>query len=328
MRHEVPPEVLAIIDDRLLTHGKKNIYDVLEKLGVRDAKEKVFEYVWEVPTGAPIFTIWAEDVGVHPLNRRMFCVEDLKERNTLIGGALMSAAQLQRTNDRRRLMGKVRDGQPFISVLQTNARSIDELMHNIISKPDQRIKDSPWHVARWDVARERAILVRGEPGWAPSDAEVQQYLAHRKIINPDKPAAPVMPPNGAESSEGMKLSFPNQEHRDLVEAKSMAKMMVIFFEEGLTPVDVSKFNLGYDIDVLDADGRSILHVEVKGTASDAPGFFLTRNEWSKAKTDPLWELAVVTSALTECHVERYVRREVEKYFGFDALVWRCDLQPR
>ncbi len=325
MRHEVPPEVLAIIDQYLLNHGKKNIYDVLENLGVRDAKDKVFEYVWEVPMGAPIFTIWAEDVGVHPLNSRMFSVEELNERKTLIGGALMSTAQLQRTNDRRRLMGKVRDGQPFISVLQTNVRSLDELMRNIVSKPDQRIKDSPWHVARWDEAQERAILVRGEPGWAPSDAEVEQHLAHRKIINPDKLADPVMPPG---SGEGMKFNFPDQEHRDLVEAKSMAKIMAVFVKEGLTPVDVSEFNLGYDIDVLDAGGGSILHVEVKGTASDVPGFFLTRNEWSKAGTDPLWELAIVTSALTDCHVERYVRREVEKYFGFDALVWRCDLQPR
>jgi hypothetical protein len=270
MRREVPPEVLEIIDQYLLKHGKQNIYDVLEKLGVRDAKDKVFEYVWEVPTGAPIFTIWAEDVAVHPLNGQMFSVEELKERYTLIGGAQLSDAQLQRTNDRRRLMGKVRDGQPFISVLQTNVRSIDELMRNIISKPDQRIKDSPWHVARWDEARERAILVRGEPGWAPSDAEVEQYLAHRKIIYPDELSSPVMPPSGRENSEGMELSFPDQEHRDLVEARSMAKILSLFFEEGLNPVDVSKFNLGYDIDVLDASGGSLLHVEVKGTASDVP----------------------------------------------------------
>ena len=164
MRHEVPQAVLAVMDQYLLSHGKQDIYSVLEKLGVKNVRNKIFEYAWEVPTGAPIFTIWAEDVGVHPLNGRMFSVEELEERSTLMGGALMSAAQLQRTNDRRRFMNKVRAGQPFISVLQINEWSIDELMHNMISKPTQRIKDLSWHVARWDEARERAILVRGEPG--------------------------------------------------------------------------------------------------------------------------------------------------------------------
>lgn len=328
MGHEVPQEVLAVIDRYLINYGKRNIYDVLEKLGVRDARNKLFEYVWEVPTGAPIFTIWAEEVGVHPLNGRMFSVEGLEERSTLMGGALMSAAQLQRTNDRRRLMSKMLTGQPFIAVLQTNERSIDELMCNEISKPAQRIKDFPWHVARWDDLRARAILVRGEPGWAPSEAEIEQYLTHGKIVEPDKPQAHIEQPSNGEDFEGLIFRFPDQDHRDLVEAKSMEKIMDLFVKEGLNPIDVSTLNLGYDIDVLADDGSSVLHVEVKGTASDLPGFFLTRNEWFKAGIDPLWELAVVTNALGECQVERYVRREVEKFFGFEPLVWRCDLMSR
>ena len=124
------------------------------------------------------------------------------------------------------------------------------------------------------------------------------------------------------------FKFPDQDHRDLVEAKSMEIMMDLFVKEGLNPQDVSNLNLGYDIDVLADNGLSVYHVEVKGTASDAPGFFLTRNEWSSAETDPLWELAVVTNALTECQVDRYTHKEVERYFGFEPLVWRCDLKPR
>lgn len=328
MRHEVPQEVLAVIDHYLTNYGKQNIYDVLEKLGVREAKNKRFEYVWEVSTGAPIFTIWAEEVGVHPLNGRMFSVEVLEERSTLIGGALMSAAQLQRTNDRRRLMSQMLAGQPFIAVLQTNERSIDGLMRNEISKPAQRIKDSPWNVARRDEAQARAILVRGEFGWAPSDAEIEQYLTHREIIDPDKPQDHIAQPRSGEGSEGLMFSFPDKDLRDQVEAKSMEIMMNFFVKEGLNPRDVSKCNLGYDIDVLADDGSSVFHVEVKGTASDLQGFFLTRNEWSMAGTDPLWELAIVTNALGECQVERYAPWEVEKYFGFEPLVWRCDLRSR
>lgn len=330
MRQEVAPKVLAIIDQYLRDHGKQNIYDVLQRLGVRDANSQAtkIEYAWEVPTGAPIFTIWAEGVCVHPLSGGMFSVENMKERNTLINGDLMNPGQRRRTNERRRLMRQVLGGQPFIAVLQTDVRSRAELMQGISAKPDLRIKDSPWHVAHWDAAKQRAILVRGEPGWCPSEAEVDQYLVHGHIVSPDQPGFPEAPPREEKNSGVPTLTFPDQAHRDLVEARSMATMMQFFVGESLFPVDVSNDNLGYDIDVRNADGVSVFHVEVKGTASSEPGFFLTRNEWATAGVDDLWELALVTNALSACHIERYAAWEVKKRFRFDELVWRCELKAR
>lgn len=327
MRQEVPARVLAIIDTQLRDKGKQNIYDVLERLGVRDVKAKIFDYAWEVPTGAPIFTIWAEEVGVHPASGYMFAVEDLSPRTALRGGAAMDAGQLQRANDRRRLMGKVRDGQPFIAVLQTNERSNQELMSNVIAKPDDRIKDSPWRVARWDTERQRAILVRGENNWSPTDSEIDQFLRDGCIGSPSGTHSPDGP-GDAESEVAPQLAFPDQAHRDLVEARAMEKMRAVFTELKLNPKDVSTKNLGYDLDVQDASGVSVYHVEVKGTAASAPGFFLTRNEMKKSETDPLWELAIVTDALIAPQVDRYTAKEMQRFFRLEPLVWRGELKPR
>lgn len=274
MRDEVPIEVLAIIDEHLLTRGRQNIYDVLERLGVRDPKEKVFDYVWEVPGGVPIFTIWAEFVAVHPVSGHMFYVEHLADRTTLDGGAAMDAGQIKRTQARRRLMEKVRAGQPFIAVLQSNVRSIDELMRNVIAKPHQRVKDSPWRVARWDDLRQRAIMVRGEVEWAPTDAEVDQFVNERRIDGPERLSDGHGAPDDKDGTPTVTFRFADQAHRDRVEAASMTTMMELYVGQGLRPQDVSTENRGYDLDVKDAEGSSIFHVEVKGTASSVPGFFL------------------------------------------------------
>ncbi|CAM4372748.1 DUF3883 domain-containing protein [Comamonas aquatilis] len=326
MRDEVPAKVLAIIEGGLLTHGKQNIYEVLERLGVRDLKEKVFDYVWEVPSGVPIFTIWAEFVAVHPISGRMFYVEDLANRTTLEGGAEMDTGQLKRTQDRRRQMEKVRDGKPFIAVLQSNVRSIDELMRNVTAKPLDRIKDSPWHVARWDEIRQRAIMVRGEAGWEPTDAEVELFINERRLDCPEVLAERSDASEQKDSAPLVTFRFPDQAHRDQVEAASMATIIDLFVSQGFAPQDVSRENRGYDIDVKDAAGFSKIHVEVKGTDSDTPGFFLTRNERACAASDPLWELAVVTNALGEPQIDRYTAKEIERYFVFEALAWRCDLK--
>ncbi|SEU00397.1 hypothetical protein [Variovorax sp. OV084] len=100
MRNEVAAEVLSVIDQYLIEKGKQNIYTVLEGQGVRDVKAKVFDYAWEVPTGAPIFTVWAEGVAVHPMSGQMFYVEDLAKRTRLLGGAAMDPGQLKRAEER------------------------------------------------------------------------------------------------------------------------------------------------------------------------------------------------------------------------------------
>jgi hypothetical protein len=326
MRHEVHPAVLCVIDEYLREKGKQNIYEVLDRLSVRDVKAKIFDYVWEVPTGAPIFTIWAEEVCVHPVSGHMFCVENVAPHTTRPGGAAMDSGQLRRSNERRRLLAKVKDGRPFIAILQTNERSKEEVMNNATSKPDDRVKDFPWRLARWDKARQVAVLVRGNGTWAPTDSEVDQFLGQGYIGQPD--GTPKPRPDD-DRATAFRLVFPDQAHRDLVEAKSIEKMEADFIAQGLTPKNVGSENRGYDLDVQNGDGESVFHVEVKGTAASAPGFFLTRNELKRSLSDPLWELAVVTEALSATpQVDRYTAKEMDKVFGFEPLVWRCDPKPR
>jgi hypothetical protein len=200
-------------------------------------------------------------------------------------------------------------------------------MRNVISKPDDRIKDSPWRVARWDTERQRAILVRGENDWVPTDSEIDQFLRHGCIDHSDGRPNPDEPTD-SDSATTPRLVFPDQAHRDLVETKSMEKMQAVFLEQGLNPEDVSSEDRGYDLDVQNASGVSVFHVEVKGTAAGVPRFFLTRNELKKSESDPLWELAIVTDALRDPQVDRYTAKEMQRFFSFEPLVWRGELKPR
>lgn len=338
MRNEVDKEVMQVINDDLSTRGKQNIYEVLARLGVRDAyrgSEKIYDYVWEVPGGVPIFTVWAEFVCFHPVAKRMFYVESLNVKTTLMGGGAMDAGQLKRTQDRRRYLTKVKSGDSFIVVLQTNMRSIEELERNVTAKPLDRIKDSNWHVARWDDVRSRAILVRGQKDWAPTDAEVDEYVAHRRlrILTPGPEPAPSAPPNveTVDDLDGDQdvvpgLRFPDQEHRDRVEAAAVEHMMAHFRTLGLTPESVESENRGYDIDVKDASGNSVHLVEVKGTSAPAPGFFLTANELACSEREASWRLAVVTSALSAPDHQIYDSARMMAAFAFKPLAWRCDVR--
>jgi hypothetical protein len=64
---------------------------------------------------------------------------------------------------------------------------------------------------------------------------------------------------------------------------------------------------GYDLEV--RNGRSTLHVEVKGVSNGSLAFPITEGEVRCAKTDPQFRLAVVTEALTVKH------RKIHLYSG-------------
>lgn len=75
---------------------------------------------------------------------------------------------------------------------------------------------------------------------------------------------------------------------------------------------------GYDL--LATHGDRELHVEVKGSAW-GERFYLTRNEWTTARRDPLWQLFLVTAALTNPRMRRYSRAEIAGQFSFEATHW-------
>lgn len=151
--------------------------------------------------------------------------------------------------------------------------------------------------------------MRGEPGWVPSEGDI----ADRQAVPEGAPSEPT-------------LVFPDQEHRDLVEAAAVEAVTAEYCRRGLRVEDVGHQNLGYDLKVFNGE-RESYHVEVKGTASSREGFFLTRNERRCSEKLPTWYLAIVTNALSDPYLQIYTAAQMEDAFDFDALVWRCDPSP-
>lgn len=84
-------------------------------------------------------------------------------------------------------------------------------------------------------------------------------------------------------------------------------------------------NLGYDL--FATKPGSCLLLEVKGTDSDAPRFFLTRNERKCAQKEINWRLVIVTNARTKPRLDILTIQDVESKFSLDPLVWECTPTP-
>lgn len=78
---------------------------------------------------------------------------------------------------------------------------------------------------------------------------------------------------------------------------------------------------GYDF--IFRKGRKALHVEVKGTATSTPRFFLTRNEHGKGfVSNPDWRLAMVTDALSgKPNLVIYSSKELARAFDLEPYVY-------
>lgn len=337
MQNEVNPVVFKVVDDIRASSPKLGITEVIQRMGVGEASEHRADYVWTLPGGGYLLTIWSEFVHVHA-NGRWFYVETL-DTKTRLGGGARSPLQQQRAEARVAALLQMH-GRPqdCAAVLQINRVPIAELEQNKNAEVGVRVKDRErWHVARWDADRDRAILVRGAAGWAPTDAEVDEHLARRRmhgVLNVQVVNAPSDPPASPEPARPPppappepRLWFTDQVHRDAVEAASMAHMTVFYEAQGLVVHDVSDDNLGYDLRVEDTDGMPLHLVEVKGSSMPAEGFFISRNERRCAARERTWYLAIVTSALTAPAERVYSGSEMEELFSFEPLAWRCDVKP-
>lgn len=335
MQNEVNPVVFKVVDDIRMNSPKLGITEVIKRMGVRDASERRADYVWQLSGGGYLLTIWSEFVHVHA-NGRWFYVETLDTKTRLGGGARSHLQQMRAEARVEALRQMHASQQDCAAVLQINRVPIAELEQNKNAEVGVRVKDPErWHVAQWDADRGRAVLVRGGGDWAPTDAEVDEHLARRRmdgVLNvqvrggeASSDSSPSDPPSQPPVSPPQpRLWFPDQAHRDAVEAAAMAHMTAFYEAQGLVVHDVSDKNLGYDLRVEDAAQTPLHLVEVKGTSAREEGFYISRNERRCANTDPAWRLAIVTSALTEPEERIYTASEMEKRFGFEPLVWRCD----
>lgn len=307
MRHEIIPAVFAHVDGIRSLKPKRTKTEIIELAGVRDAREKAADWAWALAGDGYLLTIWCEGIRIHPETGRWYYVDSFSQRRR--NGQARGPLQGPRADFRVECLRELNERKAqFTPVLQVNAVRAELLDQGEDSEVDFRVRDdAPWHVASANEGRDRLILVRGKPGWMPSEEDIEGR-------NPADGEAKVEP----------KLAFPDQAHRDLVESIAIEVATAEYKKRGLVVNNVDRENRGYDLEVNTKEGRPAYHVEVKGTASSKEGFFLTRNERRRSAELPTWRLAIVTSALTTKDLEIYRAEEMEERFGFAPLVWRCD----
>ncbi len=279
MDKEVEPPVLAVINEKRLLGEKRTPVEIIARLGVPDAFKKASEYAWLATGDNVIATIWAEFVSIGA-DRRWFYLESLDTHHR-IGGGERTALQVQRAKDRLQLLKRSLDAaRGFRAVLQTNRVPILDLENDKAAKVSMRVPDDEeWHVATWDADREVAVLVRGPRGWLPTEEDLQAARARGGV-----PAAALEDPSSQASPEE-------------VQAAAIAYLTRHFAGYGYRTEAVTGQNLGYDIEVSDKKGVTLLKLAVKGTSAGMAGFQLTDEERACAKRGDPWRLAVVADAL-------------------------------
>ena len=303
MDKEVDPAVLAVINEKRLLGEKRTPVEIIARMGVFDAREKASEHAWLATGDNVIATIWAEFVSIGA-GGRWFCLESLDTQHRISGGE-RSALQIQRAKDRLHLLKRSLDGgQGLRVVLQTNRVPISALETDKAAKVSMRVPDhEEWHVATWDPDQKIAVLVRGPRGWLPTEEDMQVARARGGVPAP----APEDPSVHASREE--------------VQAAAMAYLTRHFAGYGYKTEDVASQQIGYDIEVSDKKGATLLKLAVKGTTAGVTGFQLTGEERACAKRGDPWRLAVVTDAVGPAAQHKlYKPSEIDQAPGLEPLL--------
>ncbi|MBU1361750.1 MAG: hypothetical protein KJ901_23705, partial [Gammaproteobacteria bacterium] len=253
--------------------------EIVAKMGVFDARQKPYDYAWLATGDNVIATIWAEQVQVTE-GGRWFIVESL-DTERRAGGGMRNANQAQRAKDRLALLKRTFDAeQGFRVVLQTNRVPIVELESNRSAKVSTRVRDEhEWHVATWQPEQLMAVLVRGERGWAPTEADLQAAKARSGAPAPvEEAAAAPAAPTSPEAQQAAALDYLTRHFKGY----------------GYNAENVSARNAGYDIEVTNAKGATLLRAVVKGASAALPDVHLSESERAASSHEPLWRLFVVT----------------------------------
>lgn len=251
-----------------------------------------------------LITVWCEGVSID--DKGVWYFEDNLDPYMTSDGKIRDELQRSRTHERAQILKAAYEQKmPVDAILLENERTREQLRSP--KHPASKIKNSlrdefGWNVVRWTDDPPRALVVRGpvRPGWrAPGDETAD-------------PA----------------LSFPDQAHRDKVEAAAI-KAVTQHYSGQYRVVSREKDCLGFDLELTSRDTGAIeFLLEVKGTAGATPHFFITRNEMKRAEEDSNWRLVIVTQALTEEPIvgASQTWAEVEERFQRTALAWHASLK--
>lgn len=142
-------------------------------------------------------------------------------------------------------------------------------------------------------------------------------MATFAIKNPNEERAPDPDLDAADPLK----SFGTPEHRKKVEKAAERAVIAHYKMRGYSYKRMTHLPCGHDF--VFTKGRSELHVEVKGTASSSPQFFLTRNEHEKGlQSNPAWRLVLVTSALSDAPtINAYNAERLKQAFDLEPYVY-------
>ena len=300
MEKEIDPAVLAVIDEKRLSGVKLTPVEIITKMGVFDARTQASASVWLATGDNVIATIWAEQISVGA-GGRWFHLESLDTHQRMDGGE-RSALQIQRAKDRLQLLKYALDEeQPVRVALQANRVPIQTVETDKAAKIGVRVADDlEWHVVAWNADEKYAVLVRGDKDWTPSDADIKAARARGGV-----PLA-----TGA-GTDG-------QATPDQVQAAAMAYLVKYFSSYGYRTETASSQHFGYDMEVSDKKGATLLKLAVKGLGPGVRSFKLSAEELARAKEGHPWRLAVVTDSVSPGAVHKlYSGADYESASGLE-----------
>lgn len=172
MKHEILLSVFAYVDGIRTNTPKRTKTEIIERAGVLDARDKASDWAWALTEGAYLLTVWCEGIRVHPESGRWFYVESFTHSKG--NGEPLGKLQAPRATFRVEcLRDMYANKKESLAVLQVNATSEEQWRAGADSEVDFRVKDEArWHVAVCDEARDLLVLVRGDPGWVPSECDI------------------------------------------------------------------------------------------------------------------------------------------------------------
>lgn len=118
--------------------------------------------------------------------------------------------------------------------------------------------------------------------------------------------------------------YADAETRREIEFAAIESVTKELKRRGFAVHDRQRENRGYDLVAVSAHEE--LLVEVKGTDSPTPRFFLTRNEWNCAQAQQGWRLFVVCQARGAPVLHEYTKDQVAKFFVLEPLAWEGTLR--
>lgn len=160
-------------------------------------KTERFHWAWARKGMNPVITLWIEWIDIDR-HGRWLTVEHI-DTNHRVGGQAWGPLEQPRADRRFQILRTAYQSKtPLLAMLQTNKKTINQILANEVSAVDTRVKDSvTWHVVALDEERHTATLVRGEAPWIPEPGDVENALrrwaANRAPAPTPAPAIPTAP---------------------------------------------------------------------------------------------------------------------------------------